>query len=332
MGDPINGKESTLAPAGHPINTLMEEHKLLLGLAADLKRIARAMGGAGGFDSARKKMEELDGVIELLKDSESHYLREENVLFPYLEKHGITGPPQLMWSEHNEIRARKKRIYGITDGKSDSGFKKFVSELENAAGSLDELLQTHFFKENNMLFPMGMNVITEKEWAEVGAQFDELGYCRFTPGHAKKAPGVASAGGAPVSAGQLTFETGALSKEELETLLNTLPVDITFVDKDDTVRYFSQSKDRIFARTKAVIGRKVQQCHPKESLDRVVQIVNDFKNNKRDVAEFWISLKGRLIYIRYFPVRRDGEYLGTLEVTQDITDVKKINGEKRLLE
>lgn len=130
---------------------------------------------------------------------------------------------------------------------------------------------------------------------------------------------------------KIVFETGNLSKDELETILNTLPVDITFVDKDATVQYFSQSKDRIFPRTKAIIGRKVQQCHPQKSLHKVEQILNDFKDNKRDVAEFWINLKGRLIYIRYLAVRKNGECLGTLEVTQDITDIKKIEEEKRLL-
>jgi len=130
----------------------------------------------------------------------------------------------------------------------------------------------------------------------------------------------------------IVFEIGSMSKEELETLLNTLPVDITFVDKEDTVQYFSQSKERIFPRTKAVIGRKVQQCHPQESLHVVNKILEDFKNNKRDIAEFWINLNNRLIYIRYFPVRnKSGDYLGCLEVTQDITDIKKIEGEKRLL-
>ncbi len=132
--------------------------------------------------------------------------------------------------------------------------------------------------------------------------------------------------------GKIVFETGSFAKEELETLLNTLPVDITFVDKNDTVRYFSQTKDRIFPRTKAVIGRKVQQCHPQKSLHVVNQILGDFKNNKRDVAEFWINLNNRLIYICYFPVRnKSGDYLGCLEVTQDITDIKKIEGERRLL-
>ncbi|MGQ9632008.1 MAG: PAS domain-containing protein [bacterium] len=110
-------------------------------------------------------------------------------------------------------------------------------------------------------------------------------------------------------------------------------MDITFVDKEDAVRYFSQSKDRIFVRTKAVIGRKVQQCHPQKSLHVVNRILEDFKSGGRDSAEFWIDFKGRLIYIRYFPVRnKNGEYLGCLEVTQDITDIKKIEGEKRLLQ
>jgi len=130
----------------------------------------------------------------------------------------------------------------------------------------------------------------------------------------------------------IRLETGMLSKEEIETILDTLPIDLTFVDKDDTVRYFSQTRERIFPRTKAVIGRKVQQCHPQKSIHIVNQILEDFRKGKRDVAEFWINLQGKLIHIRYFPLRsKNGEYMGCLEVTQDITDIKKIEGEKRLL-
>jgi PAS domain S-box-containing protein len=139
----------------------------------------------------------------------------------------------------------------------------------------------------------------------------------------KKEPGVE---------GTVTFETGTLSKEQIEAIFSALPVDITFVDKDDTVRFFSESKDRIFVRTSAVIGRKVQQCHPQKSLHVVNQLLEDFKGGRRDVGEFWINFEGRLILIRYFPVRnKKGEYLGCIEVTQDITGFKKIEGEKRLL-
>ncbi len=126
--------------------------------------------------------------------------------------------------------------------------------------------------------------------------------------------------------------TGALSKEVLDVVLDTLPVEISFVDENDTVRYFNKNGDRIFPRPPSVIGRRVQDCHPKKSLHKVNQILDDFKNNKRSSAEFWIDLKGRKIYIRYFAVRNEnGEYLGCLEVTQDITEIQKIEGEKRLL-
>lgn len=130
----------------------------------------------------------------------------------------------------------------------------------------------------------------------------------------------------------IAFDTGSFSLEELQTLLNTLPVDITFVDKDDAVRYFSDSPERIFPRTKAVIGRKVQQCHPQKSFHVVNQILEDFRHGRRDAAEFWINLHGCVIYIRYFAVRnKKGEYLGCLEVSQDITNIQKLQGEKRLL-
>jgi len=326
-------KEKTLAPQGHPIHTLMEEHKIILQFADKLKDITQKVKQVKDFDSAGKEMEQLSHIIvEHLKDSESHYVREENVLFPYLEKHGVTQPPAIMWSEHIQIREIKKKLYEVVEQQESMGLHDFTKKLNGVAASLGDILQSHFYKENNILFPTALKVIAESEWIDIKKQFDELGYCCFTPEFAKEAPQKAEISRAEATGeGQIVFETGSMSLEELETLLNTLPVDITFVDKEDTVRYFSQSKERIFPRTKAVIGRKVQLCHPKQSLHKVEQILNDFKNNKRDVAEFWINLKGRLVYIRYFAVRKNGEYLGTLEVTQDITDIKKIEGEKRLL-
>lgn len=124
-----------------------------------------------------------------------------------------------------------------------------------------------------------------------------------------------------------------LSTETLEAIFDAMPVDITFVDGSDTVRYYSRDKDRIFKRSPAVIGKQVQNCHPQKSVDKVIQVVNDLKSGKRKVAEFWIELKGRLIYIRYFPVRdKQGNYIGIVEVSQDITDLQKIKGEKRLLD
>ena len=124
-----------------------------------------------------------------------------------------------------------------------------------------------------------------------------------------------------------------LESELIEFMLNSMPVEISFVDENDEVRYFNKNGDRIFPRPRSVLGRKVHQCHPKTSVNKVIEIIESFKNGKRDVANFWINLNGRLIYIRYFAVRdNNGKYLGTLEVSQDITDIKKIDGEKRLLD
>ena len=135
------------------------------------------------------------------------------------------------------------------------------------------------------------------------------------------------------SAGSIQLEAGSFSLEELEAAFSTLPVDVTFVDKDDTVRYFNHGKERIFVRTKARIGRKVQQCHPPKSVHVVNSILDAFKKGTRNVAEFWLTVKNRLILIRYYAVRDgNGAYLGCLEVTQDITDIKKVEGEKRLLD
>ncbi|RLG90247.1 DUF438 domain-containing protein, partial [Candidatus Bathyarchaeota archaeon] len=217
-------------------------------------------------------------------------------------------------------------------------FKSFREQLSELSVSLSIMLSSHFFKENSILFPTALKVISPDEWNEIRRDFDEVGYCCFTPSHLKtrKIRKIAPQEEKPTGkeeAGTLVFETGLLSKEEIEAVLDTLPVDISFVDKNDEVKYFNKAEERIFVRTKAVIGRKVQQCHPQKSVHIVNRILEAFKKGEKDKAEFWINLKGRLVHIRYFAVRdKKGQYLGTLEVTQDITDIKKIEGEKRLLD
>jgi PAS domain S-box-containing protein len=318
---------------GHPIHILLEEHKLLLGFAQNLHSIAKSLDQHTDYNEALTLLNEAQQIVTKIQDSENHYLREENVLFPYLEKQGITQPPAIMWTEHDKIREIKKALYTLIDTREQIEFKRFTSELNKLTLALAEMLASHFYKENNILFPTGLQVIGEDEWVQIRRDFDDIGYTCFTPDPAtffystiKEDKEV------QVVEGLITFETGSLEMKTLEAILNTLPVDITFVDKDDRVRYFSGSKERIFVRSKAVLGRTVQNCHPKKSLDKVEQILQDFKAGKRDKAEFWINLADRLIYIRYFPVHNpEGEYLGCLEVSQDITAIKKIEGEKRLL-
>lgn len=325
-------KEKTIAPAGHPIHILMEEHKILLSYADEIKNTVEILKNKNAYSEAKEQLDFLEHIAEHFRDSEKHYLREENVLFPYLEKHGITQPPAIMWSEHNRIRELKKDFYEILEKRENYSFADFVQKVKVAGSNINEMLASHFYKENNILFPTAMNVINESEWSEIKKQFDEIGYCCFTPGITPVETKEEKTTPAEVKEGIVRLDTGSFTVIELESILNTLPVDITFVNKDDAVAYFSQTKERIFTRTKAVIGRKVQQCHPQKSVHVVNQILEDFRNKKRDSADFWINMGGRLIYIRYFAVRNNkGEYLGCLEVTQDITEIQKITGEKRLL-
>ncbi len=326
-------KEQTLAPPGHPVHILMEEHKMLLKFADELRNVAKELKAAKNFRGAKKQIKSLDAIIDHFRKSESHYLREENVLFPYLEKNGVTQPPAIMWMEHNKIREIEKSLYQLTDTRENVVFQDFSKHLEQNALALAEMLSNHFYKENNILFPTSLRAIGKGEWMDIRKQFNELGYCPFTPETAKVAlEAVSTPIAKPEMEGLIPFETGTLTKETIEAIFSTLPVDVTFIDKYDTVRYFSETKERIFVRTKAVIGRKVQQCHPQKSVQIVESILENFKKGTRDKAEFWINLQGKLVYIRYFPVRnKDGDYLGCLEVTQDITEIKRIEGERRLL-
>ncbi len=323
--------EREIAPEGHPIHTLMAEHRLLLGFATELREVGRSLTAATDEGAAGELTDRLVHLIDLLKDSENHYLREENVLFPYLERHGVTQPPAIMWMEHDNIRALKKGLYELVDARGEG----FADRLVDAATGLAEMLSQHFYKENNILFPTAMDVIEEAEWPEILAGFDDVGYCCFTPGGAPReaeAPAAAEERAAAPE-GMVPLEPGPLSVDELESILNGLPVDISFVDAQDKVRYFNETPERIFVRTKAVIGRTVQGCHPDKSMHMVQRILDDFRAGTRDSAEFWINLGGMLVHIRYFAVRnKEGRYLGCLEVTQDITDLQKLTGEKRLLD
>jgi len=303
-------------PDWHPIHILLAEHTGMLQAAERIWRIAR--DGSGEKD-------ELGALSRKLTDTESHYAREENVLFPYLEKHGITEPPAIMWMEHDRIRAERKAVIALI---ADGAPEKLLAVK---AKGLYELLSSHFQKEGKILFPSALEVITEPEWVKIRKEFDAIGYTPFAP-TVPEPPAIEEDRDSDVG-GEIRFAAGALSPRELSALLDSLPVDITFIDKDDVVRYFNQAQDRIFVRSPAIIGRAVQNCHPEKSVAIVNRILDEFKAGTRDVAEFWINMGDKTVYIRYFPVRdKNGEYLGTLEVTQDITKIKSLDGEKRLLD
>ncbi len=326
-------KNQTLnLPNEHPLSILMEEHKLLTHDSERLGIITNLVDEACDYVYINDALTELQQIVTDLLKAEKHYQREENVLFPMIEKHGITEPPAIMWMEHNQIRENKKELQKLAQNWNSTKYQEFKTRLDQISTALCSLLPNHFFKENTILFPAANQVITEDEWTEIRNEFDEIGYWSYTPPHMQAKIQI-EAKKTPTTEKELVFENGQLSKEEIAGILDNLPIDVTFVDKNDQVKYFSKGEKRIFVRTRAVLGRKVQMCHPQKSISVVNQIVEAFKTGKKDNAEFWINLNERLIHIRYFAVRdKNRDYLGTMEVTQDLTDIKRIQGEKRLLD
>lgn len=317
------------AAVDHPIDILLAEHERLLKLVDAL--VTAAQGLTADPDEAV-----VARIAEQLRESESHYVREENVLFPYLEKHGVKQPPAVMWMEHDQIRPVKKEVRALIAAYAESPSAEAARRIASRAEHLRSLLESHFYKENNILFPTALQVVEAGEWAEILAEFDELGYPSFSadlrPERVAPIARASSSNSALSSDGEIGLETGALSLAELEGITSVLPVELTFVDAEDRVRWFSNQKERIFVRTKSAIGREVAQCHPQKSLHLVEQILAEFRAASRDQAEFWLSVNERMLHIRFFAVRDlDRKYLGCLEVTQDVTEIRKLTGQKRLV-
>lgn len=317
---------------GHPVFTFRAEN-LAVGRVLDGLREALHDYQELPMESTLAR---LRAQATKLREYEKHYLRKEHLLFPYLEKHNFYGPSSVMWAIHDDIRRWWKELEAqLTAEPVES------TALEVLYGPLEKAIREMVYKEEAILFPNALERLTEEEWGAIRAQEAEIGYAYVLPGKQwqprldpRAAEQLTASSPAPTaSTGLLTLATGALTLEQINLLLTTLPVDVTFVDERDEVRFYSQTRDRIFPRTPAVIGRKVQHCHPPESVHRVQQILDDFRAGTRDAAEFWIQMGGRFIHIRYFPLRdAAGAYRGTLEVTQDIAPLRALTGERRLLE
>jgi DUF438 domain-containing protein len=240
-----------------------------------------------------------------------------------------------MWGKDNEIRDLLKSAHTeLAKLKTGEGIAAYI---ETSLAPLITEVEGMIFKEENILFPTSLEKLSAAEWVEILKESDDIGYI-FIQKPKETEMMVRELRGALVeeptlTEGSVSLPTGSLKVNELLALLNTLPFDVTLVDKDDTVRYFSDGADRIFRRTKAIIGRNVQNCHPPQSLDVVNRILTSFKNRDRDSYEFWIDLNGRFVNIRYFALRdANGGYLGTIEVTQDATHLRSLQGQKRLLD
>jgi len=309
---------------GHFLYYLMLENREVEKVMAEIKSITKVFF-KGENESFPQLAKQLRTLVDKLKEYELHYIKKENILFPYIEK---AFPQyrclQLVWSFHDDFRRSLKSLELLLKNEQVDR-----EQLSKVLGKLFFVVLPIIFREEQIVFPVAITVIPEKDWIEMLQQSKETGWCYGVNPKINDTPGKMD----NTISDRIILDTGFLKPSQLMLLLNNLPVDITFVDEFDKVCYFSGAKHRIFPRSKAIIGRKVQNCHPPESVHIVNEIIAAFRVGKKDHADFWIQMKGRFIQIRYFALRNElGEYKGTIEVSQDATEIRQLHGERRLLD
>lgn len=314
---------------GHPIKVLLAENRAL---ESHLEEMLVLVSNYEKEDNEGEKEVIRFGLLTMsqeLFDIGKHYDRKEKAIFPLMEKYGITSPPQVMWGVDDEIRDDLKAFHKDIQDKKDK-------DMTNTFVALHKRIDDMIFKEEKIMLPLITDLITEDEWLEVAYDSEEIGYCLVYPKQKwlpkSKKDSSQENESLKVKDEKIHFETGVLDVEQLMGILDALPLDMTFIDKDDKFRYFNQADGRIFVRSKSALGRLVHHCHPPRSVNMVEDILSDLKSGKKDTESFWIELKGMLVYINYRAVRnKAGEYLGTLEISHDIKPYRDLEGEKRLV-
>ncbi len=317
-------------PPGHPIDTFRRENEAILAAVARLREALGALAAAGTADARSRARVAANELF----DVEKHYRRKEDLLFPFLEKHGIVGPSKVMWSKDDEARGLLKALaeaLAVEEATTEEWSLVVETVGGPAAGAIAEMVS----KEELVLLPLALGTLSADEWGLVHAESPRIGWCLVPPREGWMPPLPSfPADALSLPAGRaVALPSGHLTIEQLQGILEALPVDLTFVDADDRVAFFSEGPDRVFSRTRAILGRRVQHCHPPKSVDVVERILADFRAGTQSVAEFWLELHGRFVHVRYFAVRdAKGAYAGCLEVTQDVTRIRALTGERRLLE
>jgi len=309
-------------PDGHPVRTYLEENLLIRSLIRDLERI-----------NISEELENFSNIFEKLAKIDLHFTRKENQLFPYLEKYGWTSPSQGMWTFHDQIRDQIKLVRKeISEGNTTT----ILMESQQLFKFLDQIMNV----EEQRLLPRAMQMLSSEEWEEFKEGDKEIGWMfekNPTPYPAdeyihpsqdtkkRKLPfGIED---------KTHYDEGYLTPEQVNSIFRILPVDITYVNEHDQVVFYNRGEDRVFPRSAGIIGREVRFCHPPKSVDQVIKILEEFKAGRQDLAEFWINFKGQFIHIQYFAVRDpDRTYRGVIEMSQDVTHVRGLEGEQRLLD
>lgn len=339
---------------GHPVWTMRQENDRIMAFIND--RVKPDVKRTRMLTEASSAAER-EGIVAILKaDMEAfdeifiHYKRKEELLFPHLERHDITGPSKVMWGKDDEVR---NAVHGA-EALLETAYGEYDSQLlAGAADYLDEAVEgtlSMVSKEENVLIPLSLEHLSATQWTQIASEENEFGHAfgvnpptwhadplELANDKLNEMEATASGENAENSSDTRTSQdetihlsTGEFTLAQLEAVFATIPLDITFVDANDKTCYFSHGDTRAFPRPKSCLGRDVYDCHPPKSQEAVRRILTEFKSGKRDVSEFWFKAMGKFLYVRYFAVRDEaGNYLGALETTQDIGPIKALEGENR---
>ncbi|MEC4050789.1 PAS domain-containing protein [Flavobacterium sp. SUN046] len=308
---------------GHPIQNYLDETLLIHSVADDLIQV-----------DINNDFQKFYNLFNQLATIEKRFERKENQLFPFLEQKCWTGPSQNMWSFHDIIR----QIFRIVRQNIED--KNLISAKHNtelAIQNINRLLEV----EETVLFPNALEILSDDDWKVMRKGEDEIGWMLAdVPQNYPNEPEYIHPSQDTERRTEVVFDEkaahydeGYMTVEQANLLFKTLPIDLTYVDENDKVIFYNRGEERVFPRSAGIIGREVRFCHPPKSVDTVLKILEAFRKGEQNEASFWINYKDRLIYIRYFAVRNsEKEYKGVIEISQDITDIKQVDGEKRLLE
>ncbi|WP_264559462.1 DUF438 domain-containing protein [Flavobacterium sp. N2270] len=318
----MDERTPTTLEKGHPVSIYFQEIELINELINELVE-----------SDPEVDFQKFYNVFNQLATIEKRFVRKENQLFPFLEKYNWNGPSKGMWSFHDTIREQFRLLRGYVETKN---FEKLKINLEYLLNGIYRLMEI----EETMLFPNALNLLNEEDWVKMRKGEEEIGWMlKETPPNYPENQYIHPSDDFTernldfTSKDASHFDEGYMTIEQVNLLFRTIPLDITYVDENDKVIFYNRGEERVFPRSAGIIGREVKFCHPPKSVDTVLKILEEFKKGNKNEASFWINYKERLIYIRYFAVRdNDKKYRGVIEMSQDITDIKKIEGEQRLLD
>ena len=346
--DYLVGRELKGMPEGHPLDLLLRENELILKWAEQLGVVANALANASDAE-VPPLLQQLKALLSNLRAVRTHYRKVQMLLFPYLERRGIVAVPRVLWGREDQailrLRALLKRVEGELPPEETRAVAREAASLAN---ELAELV----FRENKILFPALWALLTEGEWAAVAEEAKKIGYLvkadsewkpkeepvlpyqsepRVEEGSLERLPPEFRAVAAGVEPdrykltreGDLDLGTGFLSPEEVKGVFGALPIEVTFADASDRVRFYSDGRlPPAFVRTRTILGRNLLYCHPPRLERLVKETVDALKRGEADYREFWTRIGDRIVRVFISAVRDErGRYLGAVEVVEDFTEV-----------